>query len=115
MRHLILLAPVMALPVFWLLPPSIAVPAYGTVLVVTALMVWPVVVAWRRPAVTGAEGMLGVKGEALTELNPHGFIRCQGEVWSATADENIPAGQKVRVVALDRLSARVARYIPDGG
>jgi membrane-bound serine protease (ClpP class) len=110
MCHLILPAPVLALPVLWLLPPSIAVPAYGAVLVVTALVAWPVVAAWRRQAVTGAEGMLGAKGEALTELSPHGLIRCQGEVWSATANEPVPAGERVRVVAVDRLHAQVTRH-----
>ncbi len=79
MCHLILLAPVLALPILWLLQPSIAVPAYGTVLVITALIVWPAVVAMRRPSITGQEGMVGAQGEALTELSPHGLIRCQGE------------------------------------
>ena len=110
MCHLIFLAPVLALPVFWLLPMSVALPIYGTVLGATALVVWPVVVAWRRrPRITGAEGMVGARGEALTELSPHGLIRCQGEVWSATANEPIAGGEKVRVVALDRLHARVSR------
>jgi membrane protein implicated in regulation of membrane protease activity len=68
-----------------------------------------------RDWLTGREGKVGARGEALTELNPHGVIRCRGEEWSATADENMPAGQRVWVVALDRLSARVTRYIPDGG
>lgn len=110
MCHLIFFAPVLALPVFWLLPMSVALPIYGVVLAATALVAWPVVVAWRRPSVTGAEGMQGAKGEALTELNPHGLIRCQGEVWSATADEPISAGERVRVVAVDRLHAQVSRY-----
>lgn len=109
MCHLIFLAPVLALPLFWLLPMSLALPIYGAVLGATALVAWPVVVAWRRPQITGAEGMAGARGEALTELNPHGLIRCQGEVWSATADEPIPVGGRVRVVALDRLHARVSR------
>jgi len=109
MCHLIFFAPVLALPLFWLLPWNIAVPIYGVVLGLTALVAWPVVTAMRRPQLTGREGMLGMRGEALTELNPHGLIRCHGEVWSATADELIPAGERVRVVAVDRLHARVAR------
>lgn len=112
MCHLIFMAPILALPMFWLLPPSIAVPAYGAVLLFTGLVAWPVVVAWRSPTLTGAEGMVGSKGEALTELSPHGLIRCQGELWSATAQEVIPAGERVRVVAVDRLHARVTRYVP---
>jgi membrane-bound serine protease (ClpP class) len=115
MCHLVLLAPVLALPVFWLLPLSIAMPVYGAVLVLTALMAWPVVAAMRRPQLTGVEGMIGARGEALTELNPHGLIRCQGEVWSATADERIPAGERVRVVAVDRLQAQVARHARTDG
>jgi membrane-bound serine protease (ClpP class) len=115
MCHLIFFAPVLALPVFWLLPMSFALPIYGVVLGATALVAWPVVVAWRRPQITGAEGMAGARGEALTELNPHGLIRCQGEVWSATAQEPIPAGERVRVIAVDRLQVRVARQAPRNG
>ena len=115
MCHLILFAPVLVLPLFWLLPLNLALPIFGVVVGLTALVAWPVVVAWRRPQITGAEGMLGARGEALTELNPHGLIRCQGEVWSATADEPIPGGERVRVVAVDRLHARVARHAPKNG
>ena len=107
MCHLIFLTPVLALPVFWLLPWNIAVPIYGVVLGATALVLWPVAAAWRRPLVTGAEGMLGARGEALTELNPHGLIRCQGEVWFATARRPVSPGERVRVVALDRLRVEV--------
>lgn len=110
MCHLVFFAPVLALPVFWLLPLSVAVPIYGVVLGLTALIAWPVVTAMRRPHVTGVEGMVGARGEALTELNPHGLIRCQGEVWSATADGAIPAGERIRVVAVDRLHLQVARH-----
>ena len=53
--------------------------------------------------------MVGSKGEALTELSPDGLIRCQGELWSASAQEVIPAGERVRVVAVDRLHARVVK------
>ena len=73
---------------------------------------WPVVVAMRRPQLTGTEGMVGTRGEALTELNPHGLVRCQGEVWSATANEPIPGGERVRILAVDRLHVRVTRHVP---
>ena len=115
MCHLILFAPVLALPLFWLLPLSVALPVYGAVLVPTALIAWPVLTAMRRPQLTGVEGVIGARGEAITELNPHGVIRCQGEVWSATAEEPIPGGERVRVVAVDRLHVRVARHAPVKG
>lgn len=115
MCHLVLLAPIMALLLFWFLPFSVALPIFGAVLVLTALIAWPAVAAMRQPQVTGSEGMIGARGEALTELNPHGLVRCQGEVWSATADELIPPGERVRVVAIDRLHARVARHARTDG
>ncbi len=87
MCHLIFFAPVLALPIFWLLPFSVALPAYGAVAALTALVAWPVVAAMRRPHLTGLEGMVGAQGEALTELNPHGLVRCQGEVWSASENQ----------------------------
>lgn len=113
--HLILFAPVLVLPLFWLLPLSLAVPIYGVVAGLTALVAWPVVTAMRRRSVTGAEGILGAKGEALSELKPHGLIRCHGEVWSATANEPIAGGERVRVVAVDRLHLHVVRHTPRVG
>ena len=110
MCHLILFAPVLALPLFWLLPLSVALPVYGAVLVPTALIAWPVVTAMRRPQLTGPEAIIGARGEALTDLDPHGLIRCQGEVWSATANEALSSGERVRVLAVDRLQVHVARY-----
>ena len=111
MCHLILFAPVLALPVFWLLPWNIALPIYGVVLVLTALVAWPVVGALRRPQLTGSEGMIGARAEAITELSPHGLVRCQGEVWSATADEPVAGGERVCVLAMDRLHLRVTRRV----
>lgn len=115
MCHVVLFAPVLALPIFWLLPFSVALPAYGAVVVLTALVAWPVVAAMRRPHLTGLEGMVGARGEALIDLDPHGLIRCQGEVWSATANEALSPGERVRVLAVDRLHVRVARHVPLDG
>lgn len=114
MCHLILFAPVLALPLFWLLPMNLALPIYGLLLGLTALVAWPTLVAMRRRPLTGIEGMIGARAEALTELNPHGLIRCQGEVWSATADEPVLGGEPVRIVAVDRLHVRVARHVRPG-
>ncbi len=115
MCHLVFFAPLLALPLFWFLPFSVALPIFGSVLGVTALIAWPVLTAMRRPQLTGVEGMIGARGEAITELNPHGVIRCQGEVWSATANEVLSPGERVRVLAVDRLQVYVARYARTDG
>lgn len=112
MCHLIFLAPILALPVFWLLPLSEPLPIWLVVAAGMALILWPVVRALRQPQAAGREGMLGVRGKALTPLNPHGLVRCLGEVWSATAVEPIDSGEAVQILAVDRLRVRVERYAP---
>ena len=113
MCHLIFLAPILALPVFWLLPLSLALPIYLTVVGVTALILWPVVGAMRQPLRNGIAGMIGVRGEAMTALKPTGLVHCQGEVWSATADESVMPGQRVWITDVYRLKVRVTAHSPD--
>lgn len=115
MCHLVFLAPILALPVFWLLPFSLALPIYLGVVGMTGLVLWPAVIAMRRPQVTGREGMIGARGQALTALNPNGLVRCQGEVWAATAQEPVPDGERVWVLGVDRLRLTVGRQAPQRG
>jgi membrane-bound ClpP family serine protease len=112
MCHLIFLAPVLTLPIFWFLPLSEALPIWLAVVAGTALILWPVIRALRKPQAAGREGMVGVRGKALTALNPNGLVRCLGEVWSATAAEPIDPGEPVQILAVDRLRVRVERYAP---
>ena len=51
---------------------------------------------------TGKEALIGAKGVAVTDLNPKGEVRVQGEFWQAIAkDEAITNGETVEVVCLD--------------
>lgn len=65
--------------------------------------------AQRTKPVTGESGMIGETGQALTDLGPgvHGSIRAHGEIWSATSDRPIAAGQQVRIVAVKGLLVTV--------
>jgi len=65
--------------------------------------------AQRQAAVTGAEGLIGQQGRALTAItDAHpGQITLRGEIWRAASDRSIPAGDAVRVVGLDGLTLRV--------
>jgi membrane-bound serine protease (ClpP class) len=57
--------------------------------------------------VTGAENLVGAVGKTVEALDPEGHVRVQGELWQARASEAVPAGTKVRVVALDELTLEV--------
>jgi membrane-bound serine protease (ClpP class) len=57
--------------------------------------------------------MLDEQGEAITPIEPGrtGQIRAHGEIWNATSDRPIAAGQQVRIVAVRGLLVTVR---PDG-
>jgi len=95
--------PEMRLSLETLLPP-VVVMAAGTIALVRM-----VIAAQRRQATTGSEGMVGLHGRSDTELAPEGWVRVQGETWRAVADEPVPAGQNVEVVAVDGLRLRVRK------
>ncbi|MDZ7269633.1 MAG: nodulation protein NfeD [candidate division KSB1 bacterium] len=68
-----------------------------------------VVRSQRRPTVTGAEGMIGEIGEALTPIAPLGRVKVHGEIWKARSATPIAAGDTVRVVALEGLLLSVEK------
>jgi membrane-bound serine protease (ClpP class) len=64
----------------------------------------------QRP-VTGAAGMIDETGNALTSIDPGGVgrVRTHGEIWTATADEHIAAGERVKVTDVTGLLLRVRK------
>jgi membrane-bound ClpP family serine protease len=112
MCHLIFLAPILMLPIFWFLPLSLALPIWLSVTAATGLIMWPVVQALGRPQVAGREAMVGIRGVALSDLNPGGLVRCLGEVWRASAEEPIAQGEQVWVLSVHHLRVRVGRQVP---
>jgi membrane-bound serine protease (ClpP class) len=57
----------------------------------------------------GVSELIGMVGRASTALAPDGKVFIRGEYWSATSDEEIPAGEQVEVTAVDGLHIRVRR------
>jgi membrane-bound serine protease (ClpP class) len=99
-------APEVGFRVSW----AVILPTVGST---AGLFVWAVsagVRAMRRPAVTGAAGMVGRQAVARGELAPEGHVNVDGEIWRAVAEGgSIPAGERVRVTAVDGLTLRVSR------
>jgi membrane-bound serine protease (ClpP class) len=73
--------------------------------------------ARKRPSPTGAEGLLGESGEALSDVDPRGgAVWLHGERWQAVSDEPLPARTPVRVRDVRGLVLRVVRARePQGG
>ena len=72
-----------------------------------SLTIYLVVKAYRRKPVTGAEGLLGLTGEAKTDIHNKGQVFIHGEIWGAWSEEPLKAGDKVVVERIDNLKLKV--------
>ncbi len=63
----------------------------------------------RRKPTTGAEGLVGEVGVALTRIGPTGKVAIHGEIWKAVSDQKIRKGEKIVVIGVDHLQLRVSR------
>jgi membrane-bound serine protease (ClpP class) len=61
----------------------------------------------REKADTGKEGMLGLEGEAKTDIHVGGQVFVRGEYWNAWSDEPIKQGARVKVVSIEGLKLKV--------
>ena len=99
-------APEVGFRVSW----TVILPTVGAT---AGLVVWAVsagVRAMMKSPVTGASGMIGRVVVARSALGPEGQVQVDGEIWSAVSEgEAIPAGEKVRVTAVDGLTLKVSR------
>jgi membrane-bound serine protease (ClpP class) len=67
--------------------------------------------AQRRPAVTGIDGMVGERAQALAAIEPGiiGRVSTHGEIWRATAAESIPQGAQVLITDIEGLTLTVRK------
>ncbi len=67
--------------------------------------------AQQQRTVTGEEGMIGEVGHALSSISAGGVGRVQahGEIWTATSEQEVAAGDRVRIVAVKGLLLTVHR------
>jgi len=87
---------------------SIIIPVALSVSAIVIFLVFLVVRAHLRRAVTGREGLLGEIGETRSDLAPQGKVFVHGELWNAVADRPLPKGVKVKIIeVLDNLKVRV--------
>lgn len=67
--------------------------------------------AQTRKPTTGIEGIIGERGEAITDLQPSGQIRIHGELWNAESSDGseIGKGSKVEVIRVSNLKLIVRK------
>lgn len=57
----------------------------------------------------GGEEIIGMKGTALTAINPKGQIKIRGEIWQAESEEEIKEGEEVMVIDKKGLVLKVKK------
>ena len=84
MCHLVLLMPVIALPIFWLLSPGYSIPIYIFTALSSGLLYWQIVKSMRNQPATGAEGLVGMEAEVVSRLSTRAntgyLVRSSGEL-----------------------------------
>jgi membrane-bound serine protease (ClpP class) len=74
---------------------------------ITSFLLSMAVRARRNKVVTGLEAMPGRVGIVVTEINPSGRVKVQGEYWDAVASGRIGLNERVRVTAVEGLTLHV--------
>jgi len=72
--------------------------------------------AYQTDVKTGLQALVGARGFAHDDLSPKGFVRVQGELWSAQAfpaDQIIVAGTEVEIMSVERMTVVVRTVAPD--
>jgi membrane-bound serine protease (ClpP class) len=88
----------------------------ATVLVcasVISLVLFFVVRVQKTRFISGLEGMIGERGQAVTALDPRGRIYVHGEYWDAHADETIAAGSEIEIVRSEANLKLLVRAVED--
>jgi membrane-bound serine protease (ClpP class) len=87
--------------IFWLPSPwgiAAVIGATAVELAEIGVFVW---YSKRRRSTTGAEGLVGAVGVAVTPCEPEGQVRVEGELWRAVCAEGAKPGDRVVVERVD--------------
>jgi membrane-bound serine protease (ClpP class) len=58
---------------------------------------------------TGKEGMIGLEGEAKTDIHANGQVFVRGEYWNAWSTDPVKAGERIRVESIHGLKLKVTK------
>jgi len=57
----------------------------------------------KQPVVTGAQGMIGARAQAIDSFSVNGTVQYGGEIWKARTQAPVSAGQSVRILKVEGL------------
>jgi membrane protein implicated in regulation of membrane protease activity len=102
---ILMVAPLLAIPAFWLLPIGQAIAVYLVALALSGWMFWLMRRNKKYRVVTGREGMIGREAEVISVFETDGkttyTVFLEGELWTARSDNGVQPGDKVVVTAIE--------------
>lgn len=72
-----------------------------------SLIIALAVKAYRRRPASGMEGLVGLEGEARTDVHEQGQVFVHGEIWGARSEQPIKANEKITVEKVENLKLKV--------
>lgn len=111
MCHIILFLPVLAMPIFWLLPLSLALPVYLVVMALSGWIYLSLMRSMRMPKIISAEALLNRRGDVIQVNGSSSLVRIQNELWKAISDDVLHCGDTVVVTDRDGLILHVSRLL----
>jgi membrane protein implicated in regulation of membrane protease activity len=109
---ILMVAPILAIPVFWLLPLGQAIIVYVIALTLSGSMFWVMRGNRHRPVKTGKESLIGRDVEITARTNgtrPRYTIRIEGELWTARSNDVLKTGEEVTITASEDNTLIVSR------
>jgi membrane protein implicated in regulation of membrane protease activity len=104
--------------VLWLLPrAAINIPIWGLILTMIALGTYNYInyrlgkkALTKKPIISLD---IGSRGRAATPISPTGYVRVNGELWRASSNSNIDAGEEISVVGIEGMMLLVSSIEKD--
>jgi membrane protein implicated in regulation of membrane protease activity len=88
---ILMVAPVLAIPVFWLLPIGQAIAVYLIALALSGSMFWLMRGNHKRPVKTGKESLIGrdarIMARSSNGSHPKYTLMIEGELWTARSSD----------------------------
>lgn len=110
MCHLLLVLPLLALPIWWLMPLKPAAEIYSVIAVVSGAMYYVALRMMHTPRAMDPNLIIGTRGRVVSSDDGHLQVQLKGELWYARGATDLRAGDTVEVTSRDGLTLGVSRW-----
>jgi len=99
--------------VLWLLPRvTINIPLWGLILMMIALGVYNYINYRRNKKALVKKPInsldIGSRGRTITPISPKGYVRVNGELWQASSNSTIDAGEEIAIVGIEGMTLLIS-------